>query len=371
MAHQARPTATAAARARAAVLTLAIITIGSVLTVAGCGKETATVRTAGKEVRATVAQAHLAPVEDVISVTGDLAADKSINIATRMMGWIVEISVDAGQYVRAGAPLIKIDDTDLRAKRNQARAAIAEAEAVLANAEKMVERFEKLYAEKSATRSQLDDVLTGRDRAAAGLRRAEESLREVEVHMSYLDIVAPVSGVIARKLVEEGDMANPGMPLLVLEQTEQMKVIAHVGEKDISAVRAGTPITVAVTSLPNAHYTAPIDRIVPAANPGSRTYDIEATIANPDGSLRSGMFARIDIPTGTREVVLAPTAAVVRRGQLTGFWVVDEEQRAHLRWVRLGGHHGEEIAVLSGLHSGETVVLQAEQPLAEGDKVVK
>jgi len=371
MANQERPTVTAPATARVITAALAIAALGLALAAGGCGKENETARTAGKDVHATVATAHLASVVDVISVTGNIAAAKSVNISTRMMGWVVKIHVEAGQYVSKGAPLINIDDTELLAKRTQAEAAIAEAKAVLANAEKMVERFEKLYAENSASRAQLDDVLTGRDRAAAGLQRAEAGLSEIEVHSGYLAIVAPTSGVIARKMIEEGDMANPGVPLLVLEQTKQMKVVAHVGEKDINAVQVGMMVEVEVTSLPDARYTVAIERVVPAANPGSRTYDIEATIENHDGQLRSGMFARVNVPIGMREVVLAPAAAVIRRGQLTGFWLVDVDERAHLRWVRLGKQHGDGVEVLSGLRGDESVVLQAELPLAEGDKVVR
>ena len=371
MANQDCPTVTVPAKARITTAVLAIAAFSLALVTAGCGKESETVGTSGRDVHATVGSAELASVDDVISITGNIAAAKSINISTRMMGWVVKIHVNAGQYVSKGAPLINIDDTDLLAKRIQAEAAIAEAKAVLANAEKMVERFEKLYAESSVSRAQLDDVLTGRDRAVAGLQRAEAGLSEIEVHSGYLAIVAPTSGVVARKMIEEGDMASPGVPLLVLEQTGQMKVIAHVGEKDINAVQVGTTVGVEVTSLPDAHYTVAIERVVPAANPGSRTYDIEATIANRDGLLRSGMFARVTVPTGTREVVLAPAAAVVRRGQLTGFWLVDADERAHLRWVRLGRQHGDGVEVLSGLHGGESVVLHSELPLAEGDKVVR
>ena len=165
-------------------------------------------------------------------------------ISTRMMGWVKKIHVTEGQSVKKGDPLISIDDTDLRAKKSQALAGIAEAEAVLANAEKMAGRFERLYAEKSVSKSQLDDVLTGRDRAAAGVNMAKAGLREVNVHLSYLDITAPSDGVVARLMVEEGDMANPGMPLVNLEQTDLIKAVAHLGEKDISKVKVGDYVTV-------------------------------------------------------------------------------------------------------------------------------
>ena len=152
-------------------------------------------------------------------------------------------------------------------------------------------------------------------------------------------ITAPSEGLVARKMIEEGDMANPGMPLVSLESTGAMKVVAHLGEKDVSAVTLGDMVTVDVTSLDGAVFTAPLDKIIQAANPGSRTYDIEVVLDNPDPRLKSGMFARVSVPVGTREAVMVPTEAIINRGQLTGVWTVHADGTAHLRWVRLESTH--------------------------------
>jgi RND family efflux transporter MFP subunit len=349
------------------VMTLLVLTM---LTLAGCGSDPETRQAEPKQVACTTARAELHSVPQEVTATGSLQADKSIMVSTRMMGWVRHIHVSEGQAVTKGDPLVSIDDTDLLAKKAQAQAGIAEAEAVLANAQKMVERFERLYAEKSVSRAQLDDVVTGRDRAAAGLDMARAGLREVNVHLSYLDITAPSDGVVARQMIEEGDMANPGMPLFVLEQTNLIKVVAHLGEKDVGAVQAGQEVEVSVSSLEGAVFRVPLDRIIPTANPGSRTYDIEATLDNSTGQLRSGMFARMRVPVGTRQAVMVPAEAIIRRGQLTGLWTVDQDAEAHLRWVRLGHQRQDLVEVLSGLTGNETVVLTSEMPLAEGDKVV-
>ncbi len=342
----------------------------AVLLVSGCGRDAETNTAASRDVSCDTGAATRERIPRFVSATGSLQAEKTVHVSTRMMGWVRQIHVHEGQAVSKGDKLISIDDTDLRAKRSQARAGINEAKAVLANAQKMLERFEKLYADKSVSKQQLDDVLTGRDRAAAGLEMARAGLREVNVHLSYLDIVAPIDGILARKMIEEGDMANPGMPLVVVEQTSRMKVVAHLGEKDVSAVKVGDQVEVDVTSLPGAVFSVPLDNVVPAANPGSRTYDIEAHIDNTDGKLRSGMFARMNLSVGERDAVLVPAAAVIRRGQLTGVWIVDEQNLAHLRWVRLGHPIGNACEILSGITGDETVVLRSAMPLVEGDKVV-
>lgn len=349
---------------------LVILAAAAVL-LTGCGGSDDAATARGKDVRAETLRIERGLVPRQVTASGSLEAARTVMVSTRMMGWVKEVHVEAGQTVAQGDPLVSIDEADLIAKKAQAKAGIVEAEAVLASAERMVGRFERLYAEKSVSKSQLEEVQTGRDRAAAGLDMARAGLREVNVHLSYVDIKAPTAGLVARRMIDPGDMANPGMPLLVLEQAAQVKVVAHVGEKDVSNLSAGDPLSVDVTSLPGAVFETTIARVVPAANPGSRTYDVEAYLDNADGRLKSGMFARVNIPVGTREAVMVPTTAVTRRGQLTGVWIMDDQGLARRRWVRVGHGDGESYEVLSGLEGGETLIVSAEAPLVEGDKVVR
>lgn len=346
------------------------IALLALLVSGGCTKNSETNEPQPSDVTCALGSAIKTTLPQTITATGSLAADKTVMISTRMMGWVNKIHVFEGQSVLKGDPLLNIDDTDLMAKKSQAEAGINEAKAIVANAEKMAERFEKLYADKSVSRQQLDDVLTGRDRALAGLAMAQAGLTEVNVHLSYLSIVAPSDGTISRKMIEEGDMANPGMPLLILESAGNFKVIAHLSEKDISLVKVGDQASLDITSLAGDRFPVTISRVIPSANPGSRTYDVEAIIDSPIANLKSGMFARLVIEIGTREVIVAPLEAIIRRGQLTGVWIVDEQNTAHLRWIRLGHALGQQQEVLSGLNGDETLILSSSTPLTEGDKVV-
>jgi RND family efflux transporter MFP subunit len=338
---------------------------------AGCGGDEPAVRAGGQEVEGSTMVLAARTVPDQVVATGSLEAMQTVQISTRLMGWVEEVLVDAGDRVSEGQILLRIDDTDMVARKAQVEAGITEAEAVLTNAEKMASRFQKLYEQQAVSRQQLDDVLTGRDRAAAGLAKARSMRREVEVQLDYLVIRSPADGIVARKMIEPGNMASPGVPLLVIERNDPMKVIARLSQKDISRVAVGDTLRAQVTSLPEAAFAAPVARIVQAANPGSRTFDVEALLPNPDGRLKSGMFARVLVPVGQRQALVVPAGAVIERGQLQGVRILDADDVVHLRWVRLGQELAGGREVVSGLNPGDVIVVEAAEPLVEGDRVVR
>jgi len=359
------------ARSHRLTLPAALTLAGTLLLAAGCGGNHEPTQRIIKDVKATLATTRLATIPTTVTAPGSLAGENRVQVSTRMMGWIREVLVREGAQVSAGQALVRIDDTDLQARRSQAQAAIAEAEAVLTNAETNLARFENLYAQKSVSKAQLDEVRTGRDRARAGVDAARAGLRDVDVQLGYLAIKAPISGTVVRRLIDAGNLASPGQPLLEIEQVGTMKVTAGVSERDVNLIAAGDTVMVEVASVSNAVFRVPVARIVPAANTTSRTFDLEAYLPNPEGRLKSGMFARVHVPVGERRTVLAPAAAILERGQLTGVWLVDVQGHARLRWIRTGRAQGDEVEVISGLVGDETVVLTAEQPLAEGDRVVR
>ncbi|MBD3222839.1 efflux RND transporter periplasmic adaptor subunit [bacterium] len=351
-------------------LAAAVSAILFVTAVAGCGGGDEPARYEPKEVRVELVEAARTVVPRTVMATGTIEAENSVEVSTRLMGHVKEVLVREGQRVEAGEVLVRIDETDMLARKRQVEAALAEAQAVLDNAETNFERFRRLYADNSISKSRLDDARTGRDRALAGVQQAQARLAEVEVQLDYLRIEAPTDGTVTRRLVDPGDMANPGAPLVMLEEVGVMKVRAGLAESDVDLVDVGAEVKVKVTSLDQATYTVPIARIIPTASGMSRTFDLQAYLPNDDGRLKSGMFARVEVPVGSREAVLVPAEALHERGQLTGVWIVDDSGTAHLRWIRVGRTHGDEVEVISGLQGGERVVLRADLPLVEGDKVV-
>src|SRR5690606_8904689 len=148
------------------------------------------------------------------SASGKLVAGNTSNVSTRMMGYITKINANVGQYVRKGQTLVNINNTELKAKEGQVNAQISQAQANFNIAEKDYNRFKNLYESQSASQKELDDMTARMEMARANLNAAQQMRAEVRSQYGYTNIAAPISGVVTQKYVNEGDMANPGMPLL-------------------------------------------------------------------------------------------------------------------------------------------------------------
>ena len=214
-----------------------------------CGKKEKEHATASQEkIAAQTAVAQLADYPIVHSFSGKLEADKQTNLSTRIMGQIQRIYVKPGQKVKQGDLLIQIRNQDILAKEAQVEASKVEATTAYESAEKDLKRYEALYESNSVSDKEMDDMRTRYDMAKARLAAVEQMENEVKENMRYASIRAPYSGVITTKFVQEGDMANPGMPLLSMESPSQWKVIARIPEADIAKVQLNDAVKVKFTS---------------------------------------------------------------------------------------------------------------------------
>ncbi len=317
--------------------------------------------------------------EDGLAVSGKVEALQTAQLSTRLMGTITRIYVKAGDRVRRGQTLATISSADIQAKRGQTSAAIAEAEANVRNAQKDFERFTNLYNKQSASAKELDNVTLQYNAAKARLEAATQMQNEVSALASYSSITAPFDGVVTQRLADEGNMANPGMPLLVVEQNTQLQVSATVSENQISRLQKGAKASVEIKAAAKT-ITCTIAEISPSSQLTGGQYEIKLSIPEKDKKdLYAGMYVNVFIPfsgdkkAGTpaaaEETVLVPTASLVQQDQLTGLYTISSNQTAILRWVRTGKTFGDQTEILSGLAAGESFILQAEGKLFNGAPV--
>lgn len=318
-----------------------------------------------------VLAAQRADVPDLLEAAGTVRAAQTSDLASQLMGNIVEVRVHEGDRVQRGQVLAVIDDSQSRAAVDRATAAgvAAQQQLVAANsdlvlAETTLQRYQNLYDRKSLSPQEFDEVkarqqatLARRDMAQAGHAQAQATLNQAMASLGYTRIRAPFDGVVTEKKADSGTLASPGMPIFTVEDVRRYRLEVAVNESDLRYVRTGGQVSVAIDALDNAELQGKIVQIIPAADPASRAFLVKIELPT-DTRLRSGLFGRAQFSRGERQALLIPRSAVVERGQLQGVFVLDQNKIASLRYVTLGKASGSEIEVLTGLQGGEWLVIQ-------------
>jgi RND family efflux transporter MFP subunit len=213
--------------------------------------------------------------------------------------------------------------------------------------------------------------------AKAGLAGAKQMRNEVMAQFSYSNITAPFSGEVTNTFIKEGDMANPGMPLVSIEGASRMQVTAMVSEGDISQIKNGMPVKIIVKSL-NKEVSGKVSEVSGSAKNTGGQYLVKVTLNSNDKSILSGMFVNVQFPisnTTKSEIkvksdkVMVPESALVKQGQLTGIYTIANGKTAILRWVRTGKTYGNQVEVLSGLSANEQYIVSSEGKLYNGANV--
>ncbi|HSL81540.1 MAG TPA: efflux RND transporter periplasmic adaptor subunit [Thermoanaerobaculia bacterium] len=328
---------------------------------------------ASEAVAVSVETAAYRPVAGEVVATGTVEPSRRVRPGTKILGRVDAVLVAEGQRVTAGQLLARLESRDLRAAVRQAEAAAAAAEAQLDNARAQHGRMTELHARGSATAKNLEDATTALRTAEAAVEQAEAAAAAAGVTLGYAEVRSPFDGWLVAKEIEAGDMVQPGRLLFTLEDLDPVKVVAEVPEAQVRGFAPGDPARVEVPSVGHRAEGA-LERIVPSGDRQSRTFRFEVVLPNPDGLLKSGMFARVALPRETtREALMVPRTALVRRGQLVGLFVVvegdGERPAARLRWVRLGEEADDDVEVLSGLAPGERYVTAPPAGLEDGAEV--
>ena len=344
-----------------------IVTMG--IFISSCGNKDMKETPQEKRLSAKVAVATLKEYPVVYSFSGKLEAEKQSNLSTRMMGQVERIYVNPGQQVKQGDLLLQIRNQDVLAKKAQVEASKVEAASAFKSAEKDLQRFEALYKTKSASDKEMDDIRTRYQMAKARLDVVDQMQNEVDESIRYAAIHAPYNGIITSKFIQEGDMANPGMPLLSIESSAQWKVIVRIPEADIALLKLNDPVKVQFNALNNLQLDGVIAEINPSATNTGNQFEAKILLTNNSGNtanLYSGMYATVFYQNGTQPAVLISQNSLVEKGQLVGLYALSQSETALLRWVKTGKTYGDSIEILSGLSGGEKYIQSCEGKLYDG-----
>lgn len=376
----------------ASILGGAALIAGLILPACSSGTKTAPAEPANA-IPVSVATIALADVADTFEVGGVVQARTTATLMSRILAPIREIRAVPGDRVRAGQVLIVLDDRDLAAQARRARAegasadqnvtaAVAErqaAEAALALAHSTHARIASLHAKRSATSQELDDATAalraaeGRAAGAAaraqaavsGMEGARAASEAAETTETFSRIAAPFDGVVTEKMVEPGNMAAPGLPLIRIEDARGFRLDVHVDESRIGQITPGGTVSVSLDAGPDGGPLVTSGKVTEfsrAVDADARTFLVKIAVP-ADGGLRSGMFGRARFASRLRRALTVPAGALVRRGQVTSVFVV-EKDIARVRLVNVS-----DTEVLAGLSDGDVVIVAPPPALTDGSRV--
>ena len=303
---------------------------------------------------------------DVISADGVVEAVRQSSLAAQIAGQIVELKVRSGDNVKAGQVLMRIDPRVAEQAVAGSQSQLAEAQAGFANAARGYERSKQLFTQKFISKAGLDQAELDYQAAEARVGALRANAGQASTTKTFTIITAPYAGVVAATLVEVGDMATPGRPLITLFNPAHMRVLATLPQSSLSNVKLQMPVQIELSALKRS-VTAKQATIVPLADNRTHTVKLRLELADTAvGGLLPGQFARAYFATGVTRRLVIPDGAVLRRSEVTAVYVytavqVDNKRASaqpQLRQIRLGDVSADGyVEVLSGLRAGEVIAL--------------
>jgi len=298
---------------------------------------------------------------------GTVMSDKRVDITSRITGFITEILIKEGQKVEKGQVLVMLDNSDIEGGIQQTIAAKNKAQASLQDALTDFKRYQQLFKRGSVSENNLRKVTLSKEIAESALREAKAALKTAESQRQYSRITSPVDGIVVVRQKRKGDLATPGASIVTIESDSNLLFESYVPESQIGHVKAGQTVEVNIDALKQ-KLNATVLRVVHSGDPISRRYQIKVEL--PETSrLLSGMYGYALFPVGFEQSPTIPRSARVNRGGLEGVFVLDKQNHAHFRWLRLGREWSDKIQVHAGLKGGERIVAVADKKIREGDQI--
>jgi RND family efflux transporter MFP subunit len=323
-----------------------------VLAVSAAAQEPAAIETAAAEYRTIPREYRLDGVVEAVNQT---------TVSAQTQGQVEEILYDVNDFVEKGAVLVRLNDTEHRARVTQAAAELKSATAQLQQTKDEFERVKDLFARKLSSASAMDDATAKLKSAQARFEAATAGLEQAQEQLRYTEIRAPYSGIVTQRHVEVGETASPGQPVMTGISLEQLRVSVDVPQSVIPAVRGGKAVRV---YLPDGEtITADKITVFPFADLGSNTFKVRVELPEGTKKLFPGMLVKTGFVIGDKRELVVPKKAVVYRSEVTGVYVLNGDDRLHFRQIRIGRALKDGLVVLAGLDEGERVALD---PIAAG-----
>jgi RND family efflux transporter MFP subunit len=309
-------------------------------------------------------------VVERIQATGDLIPREEATIASEVPGLVTKLHVDEGSAVKRGEALLEIDPERRRLELDARRARVEEAEAALADQKRQTERVRELSQKQIASDAQLDQGELALRLSQSRLNAARAELGLGERALRDATVVAPFDGLVAKRLVSQGEFVAPGAPLVELVALDPIEISFHVTEIDSARVSVGATVALRVATYPNDAFQGEVISVSPGVDLRTRMLRVRALVPNADGRLRPGFFARVDLGISEREgVPMIPEDAVLQRADGAIAFRLVGEDRVERCVLRTGALREGQVEVIEGLELGDRVVVRGQTGLVDGSLV--
>ena len=322
-------------------------------------------------------------LETVLVYGAELLASTEVKLYAQVLDRILSFPVEDGDFVEKGDVVALIRRDGMDRGLEQIGAQLASLDVQIRNLESELERAKDLFAKGVATQQAFDQVRTTYESTLAQRKALVAGRGQLAVAASNAVVKAPISGVFANKMLEEGDIASPQMPLGRILVVDPLKVTLKLVESDVTRVHVGQDVVLDLDAWPGRTFTGRITRILPYLDAETRTNTVEVSIQNPkdeagDYELKPGMYGRARLVTDRRPgAIVAPEEALLLDTRLNAepgvllrkAVVVGEDDTVDVRTVRLGTRDGARWEILEGLAEGERLVVRGHHSLKDGQRV--
>ncbi len=324
----------------------------------GCGKDSNSMTKDKKEVAAIpveVSQVENGDISAYFTGTATLEAEEDASVVAKVGGVVEQILAEEGTYVKAGQILAKLDDEKLTVQ-------LAQSEANLHKLENDFRRHEELFNKKLVSAEVFQ-------RAKFEYESQKAAYEMTKLDHDYASIRAPISGVVAQRMIKVGNMVLPNTPTFRITDFDPLLAVLHVPEREMSKLRVGQPAALTVDAIAGENFSGRIARVSPVVDPTTGTIKVTVEVRDPSRQLKAGMFGRVnivhDVHTNT---LLVPKSAVIAEDAESAVFVV-QDSVAYRKLVKTGYVNGANIEILSGLQTGDKIVTTGQGSLKDSSKV--
>ena len=301
-----------------------------------------------------VAKVARRPIAASYSGTASLDAPGEAQVVSKTSGIVLALLTEEGLRVRKGQALARLDNDHQRLQ-------VAQAEAAMRKLQSNYERSQKMVAAKLVSTEANDQI-------RYDLENARATLNIAQLELSYTTIVAPISGVVAQRMVKQGNLVQLNAPLFRIVDDSRLEAVLNVPERELATMKAGLPVSLLVDAVGGKQFTGKIDRISPVVDAGSGTFRVVCAFSG-DGGLKPGMFGRIGIVYDSRtDALTIPRVALLEDEGEPAVYAVRAGKAARVS-LKLGYIDGELAEVRSGLKEGDEVVTAGKVAIRDGAKV--